>query len=65
MSKDSGISLDDARQALMNSIGGVPMGRPARPEEVAELIAFLVSDRASYITGNEYVIDGGVVRTLM
>ncbi len=59
-----GIDQDAARQHLMDSIGGIPLGRPGRPEEVAELVAFLVSDRASYMSGGEYLIDGGNVRTI-
>jgi NAD(P)-dependent dehydrogenase (short-subunit alcohol dehydrogenase family) len=53
-----------ARQQLMDSLGGIPLGRPNRPEEVAELIAFLASERASSITGSEYVIDGGNTPTI-
>jgi NAD(P)-dependent dehydrogenase (short-subunit alcohol dehydrogenase family) len=39
----------------------VPLGRPGAPEEVADLVAFLVSDAAAYVTGTSYLIDGGLV----
>jgi NAD(P)-dependent dehydrogenase (short-subunit alcohol dehydrogenase family) len=64
LAKQSGIDMETARQALMNSLGGIPIGRPGRPEEVAELVAFLVSDRAQSINGSEYVIDGGTIPTV-
>jgi NAD(P)-dependent dehydrogenase (short-subunit alcohol dehydrogenase family) len=63
LAAEAGSDEQTARQGLMESLGGIPIGRPAKPNEVADLIAFLVSSRAGSITGSEYVIDGGTVPT--
>jgi len=64
LAESSRTTFDESQQELMNDLGGIPMGRPAKPEEVAELIGFLVSPRANYLTGTEYVIDGGTIPTI-
>jgi len=63
LAKQAGTDYEGGKQIIMKSLGGIPLGRPAKPREVAELIAFLVSPRAAAITGTEYVIDGGTVPT--
>ena len=63
ISKGSGISKDAARQRIMDMLGGIPIGRTGRPEEVAELVAFLASDRGAFISGADYIIDGGTMPT--
>ena len=64
IAESSAITIEEATQSVMDALGGIPMGRPAEPEEVAELIGFLVSPRADYLTGTEYIIDGGTIRTI-
>ena len=60
----NGTDYETARKGLMDSLGGIPVGRPAQPSEVAELVASLASPRAASITGTEYKIDGGTVPTV-
>lgn len=59
LAKNAGITVEEMTDNLMARLGGVPMGRMAEPEETAELVYFLVSPRASFITGANYHIDGG------
>ena len=64
IAQSSNITIEQATQSVMDALGGIPYGRPAQPEEVAELVGFLVSPRANYLTGTEYVIDGGTIPSI-
>ena len=64
LAAEHGGDMEEGRAMIMKSLGGIPIGRPSTPDEVASLIAFLASDRAGTITGTEYVIDGGTVPTV-
>ncbi|WP_395408465.1 SDR family oxidoreductase [Pseudoduganella sp. UC29_106] len=60
----AGTDYEGGKKMIMDWLGGIPVGRPAKPEEVADLITFLVSPRASSVAGSEHVIDGGTVPTV-
>ncbi len=64
LAEQAGTDYEGGKQIIMQALGGIPLGRPAKPQEVADLIAFLVSPRAASISGTEYVIDGGTVPTV-
>jgi NAD(P)-dependent dehydrogenase (short-subunit alcohol dehydrogenase family) len=61
--KRGGMSEPDYEKFLENAKNTHPIGRPGNPEEVAELIYFLASDKAGWITGATYEIDGGRAQT--
>jgi NAD(P)-dependent dehydrogenase (short-subunit alcohol dehydrogenase family) len=62
--QNTGKSADEARRQIMDMIGGIPIGRVGKPEEVAELVAFLSSDKAGFAVGVDYVLDGGTIPTV-
>ncbi|MGN7205350.1 SDR family oxidoreductase [Pedobacter sp. SAFR-022] len=64
IAKSSNITADDAYKAMMDKVG-IPLGRMAEAEEVANLVGFLVSSEARYITGTNYAVDGGAFSTVL
>jgi len=64
MAAQAGTDYEGGKKMVMDWLGGIPMGRPATPQEVADLITFLVSPRAASVSGSEHVIDGGTVPTV-
>ena len=63
VARATGVDAETARQTIIAGIGGFATGRFTTPQEVATLIAFLASDRAGNITGANYLIDGGLIKT--
>ena len=59
---ETGVSTEEALKARSSSI---PLGRFGRPEELADLVAFLASEKNGYVTGTTILVDGGVVRSVM
>ena len=64
LAQQAGTDYEGGKQIIMNALGGIPLGRPSKPIEVANLIVFLASSCAATITGTEYVIDGGTIPTV-
>lgn len=61
--RKAGIDPATARASIVTAMGGIPTGRFTKPEEVASLAAFLASDRTGNVTGANYIIDGGLIKT--
>lgn len=58
------MTIEQATQSEMDALGGIPIGRPAQPEDIVEFVGFSVSPRARYLKGTEYIIDGGTIPTI-
>lgn len=64
LAKSSNITVGEATKAVLDKLGYVPLDRVAQPEEIGNLVRFLVSPEAEYITGTIYQIDGGALATV-
>jgi NAD(P)-dependent dehydrogenase (short-subunit alcohol dehydrogenase family) len=63
VAKATGVDADTARASVIAGIGGFATGRFTTPEEVATLITMLASERTGNVTGVNYIIDGGLIKT--
>jgi len=63
VAKATGVDAETAQKNVIASIGGLATGRFTTPEEVATLVVFLASERTGSVTGANYVIDGGLIKT--
>ena len=63
VAKATGVDPATARKNVIASIGGLATGRFTTPEEVATLVVILASKRTANVTGANYVIDGGLIKT--
>jgi NAD(P)-dependent dehydrogenase (short-subunit alcohol dehydrogenase family) len=59
-----GLSEEAAKLKFIAAIGGIPLGRTGKPAEIAELVAFLASDRGAFASGVDYFLDGGAFPTV-
>ncbi len=63
VAKATGVDADTARERIVAGMGGIPTGRFTTPEEVATLVVLLASERTANVTGANFVIDGGLIKT--
>ncbi len=64
VAQSMGVSADEARRRIIEGAGGFSTGRFTEPEEVADLVLLLASDRAGNVTGADFLIDGGFTKEL-
>lgn len=55
----SGLTPEQSAAHERSIVQGIPMGRMAQPEEIANVVVFLTSDQASFVTGAVFAVDGG------
>jgi NAD(P)-dependent dehydrogenase (short-subunit alcohol dehydrogenase family) len=60
----TGMTMEEAKREILKMLGGLPLGRPGRVEEIAEAVCFLASDRAGFISGLDCIVDGGTIPTV-
>ena len=63
LAEQAGTDYEGGKQIIMNGLGGIPIGRPAKPKEIADLVAFVLSPRAGSLSGTELIVDGGTIPT--